>query len=30
MLVMRGGSDDEYLDALTNATEAALKAAVAT
>jgi AcrR family transcriptional regulator len=29
MLVMRGGSDDEYLDALTNATEAALKAAVA-
>jgi AcrR family transcriptional regulator len=29
MLVMRGDSDDEYLDALTNATEAALKAAVA-
>jgi len=29
-LVMRGRSDDEYLETLTNATEAALKAAAAT
>jgi len=27
---MRGRSDDEYLETLTNATEAALKAAAAT
>ena len=29
-LVMRGRGDDEYLETLTNATEAALKAAAAT